>query len=268
MSVNAATSPAASTSYNRAITRESISGLTATERLLQIPSTTARLSGEAEQIQQLSTDLQAWAQQDPAGFRTALDQAFGDKADAATLDALVEQATRGELSLPNQIEFVDAGSLGENAFGAYDANNGGTIYLDRRLLSNPQQLQSVFREEMGHHLDALLGGADAAGDEGAIFARASLHGPLDQSTLSQLKAENDHGTIFINGQIINVEFNEDGGDSGDAGDTSADDGGGTDTDSTDNDSSSDTDSSPSNASDNTATLQMDLGVVTQNNRRV
>ena len=68
--------------------------------------------------------------------------------------------------------------------GAYDAANGGTIYLDRRLQSDPKALESVYAEELGHHLDAKLGGPDAAGDEGAIFSRSLLSGPIGDKELN------------------------------------------------------------------------------------
>ena len=58
--------------------------------------------------------------------------------------------------MPSNIQFVEAGSLGSGALGAYDFTNSGSLYLDRSLLSDPVKLPSVFNEEMGHHLDALL----------------------------------------------------------------------------------------------------------------
>ena len=131
--------------------------------------------------------------------------------------------------MPASVQFVDAGSLGTDALGAYDSANGGTLYLDRSLLSgDPAKLQSVFNEEMGHHFDAVLGGADAIGDEGAVFALTLDEGPLDQSTLSSLRSENDHGLILVDGRLIEVEFrneNEGSGDGhGGAGGTSSDSG--------------------------------------------
>lgn len=83
------------------------------------------------------------------------------------------------------------------------------------LNSEPAKLQSVFNEEMGHHLDAVLGGADAAGDEGAVFAQTLEQGPLDQNTLSLLRSENDHGPILVGGRMIEVEFRNENEGSGD-----------------------------------------------------
>jgi len=64
------------------------------------------------------------------------------------IDLLLDLALAGKLLMPANIQFVEAGSLGSNAFGAYDSSNGGSLYLDRSLLSEPAKLQAVFNEEM------------------------------------------------------------------------------------------------------------------------
>ncbi len=186
-------------------------------------------AAEQQRVSDLQEQFQQQAQKDPAGFRLALRAAFGDKASPAQIDQLLDLALLGKLPMPSNIQFVEAGSLGSGALGAYDANNGGSLYLDRSLLSDPSKLQSVFNEEMGHHLDALLGGADAAGDEGAVFSRTLESGTLSQRELTALKSEDDHGYIDVNGKQVAVEFrNEDeGSGNGQSGsDTSGGSGGG------------------------------------------
>jgi len=150
-------------------------------------------ASEQQRISDLQQQFQQQAQQDPAGFRTAMRSAFGDKASLAQIDQLLDLALAGKLPMPSTIQFVEAGSLGSGALGAYDASNGGSLYLDRSLLSDPSMLQSVFNEEMGHHLDGLLGGVDAAGDEGAVFSRTLEQGTFVVSRIipaafSQIKA--------------------------------------------------------------------------------
>ncbi len=54
-------------------------------------------------------------------------------------------------------------------------------------------LEAVYTEELGHHLDALLGGPDSAGGEGAILSQSLLQGHLGRSELHALKSENDSG---------------------------------------------------------------------------
>ena len=156
--------------------------------------------------QSLADSVKQRAQEDPGAFRHALQQAFGDKASTAELDALASMASSGNLPMPQNVKFVDAGTLGPNAMGAYDSTNGGTIYLDSRLLKDGQALEAVYTEELGHHLDAELGGQDAAGDEGAIFAKSLLQGNVGVSELKALKAEDDSGFINIDGKRIAVEF--------------------------------------------------------------
>ena len=163
---------------------------------------------ESEQVRQLNAQLVTLAQRDPEAFKEALSQAFGGKADSATLDAMLTQARQGNLTLPT-VQFVDAGTLGPNAMGAYSAEDGGTIFLDRRLLSDPEQLQAVFTEETGHHLDVMLGGPDAAGDEGAIFAQTLLGEPPTPDQLIELRSENDAGLVLVDGRRLLVEFSID-----------------------------------------------------------
>ena len=134
---------------------------------------------ESATFTSLEQSVQQRAKDNPQAFRNSLEQAFGGKADPASLDKMALMAANGNLPLPENVVFVDAGTLGPNALGAYDDANGGTIYLDRSLLNDPKALESVYTEELGHHLDAQLGGQDAEGDEGAIFAKSLLKDRLE-----------------------------------------------------------------------------------------
>ena len=168
-------------------------------------------SREISAVQTLSEQLHQRAKDNPQALKAALEQAYGDKVDGAALDKMVSMATNGNLPLPKNVRFVDAGLLGPTSLGAYDQVNGGTIYLDRRLLNDPKGLESIFSEELGHHIDAKLGGSDASGDEGAIFSKAFLDGPIGAVELTALKSENDNGFIQIDGKRVAVEFNGYGG---------------------------------------------------------
>ena len=135
----------------------------------------------AERLGQRANDLVA---RDPFAFRAAARLAFGDKADPQTLGTLIGLARGDRLPVP-PVRFVEPGSLGIGALGAYAAaggpGGGALILLDRTLLTDPARLETVHLEEFGHHLDRLLGGPDAPGDEGAIFARALLRVPEDRA---------------------------------------------------------------------------------------
>ena len=81
-------------------------------------------------------------------------------------------------ALPAIILLLSADLLG--ARGAY-AGSTATIYLNRDWLAvaSKDQLSAVLTEELGHHLDGLLNGADTPGDEGELFALLLSGGPVD-----------------------------------------------------------------------------------------
>lgn len=193
----------------------------ALDLLKQSPGSTNHLIGansshHADSVQAESDDsstssallstFQSQANADPAALRAALTQAFGDKPSPAQIEQLAQQILSGNTPLPANLQIVPAESLGATNYGAYDAENGGTIYLDARLLDKPALLQDVFDEELGHHLDSVLGGNDARGDEGVVFSQSLRSGLLDQKTLQQLQVEQDHSYIDVDGEQVAVEF--------------------------------------------------------------
>ena len=82
-----------------------------------------------------------------------------------------------------------------------------TVLINRELLaSDPAQAEKILAEEMGHALDVRLNTSDAAGDEGDIFSKL-VHGEtISASQLAEMKADNDHGVIEINGKKEEVEY--------------------------------------------------------------
>lgn len=170
-----------------------------------VSDTAAQFQEDAAR-QSVAESVQQRAQENPAAFREALEQAYAGKASPTQLDSLTSMASSGSLPMPQNVRFVDAGTLGPKAMGAYDSDNGGTIYLDSRLLNSKNDLAAIYAEELGHHLDAKLGGRDAAGDEGAIFAKSLLQGKVSCSELHVLKSEDDSGFINIDGKRRAVEF--------------------------------------------------------------
>ncbi|WP_334310985.1 beta strand repeat-containing protein, partial [Dolichospermum circinale] len=93
-----------------------------------------------------------------------------------------------------------------NANGAYASSNN-QIYLSANFLatSTAEAISAVLLEEIGHFIDGHINISDSAGDEGAIFAELVQGNSLDTQTLQALKAEDDHATITVNGQNIQVE---------------------------------------------------------------
>ena len=93
------------------------------------------------------------------------------------------------------------------ARAAYDASRD-TIYLSRAFILHaaPAAVTAVLIEEIAHAIDARVNATDAAGDEGAIFAKLVQGQALGADDLAALKAENDHGTLSIAGASTAVEF--------------------------------------------------------------
>lgn len=157
-------------------------------------------------IKEFQAQAQQLATREPAAFAKLLDQSFGTKLDAGTRAQLTEMAKAGNLPTPAQVRFVGDDVLG-GALGAYSAANGGTIFLSESLKNDPASLKAVMAQEMGHHLDAVIGGSDTKGDEGRVFAAGlDKGGPLSASELASASAVNDKGTIIVDGKPVQVEF--------------------------------------------------------------
>ena len=155
-------------------------------------------------VDALHAAFDARVRADPGAVRTALELALGDRAHTMAGRAAIDAALAGTLERP-AVRFVGAETLGR-ASGAYAAEGSGTILLDRALLGDPVRLGAVYAEEIAHHVDALVGPGDAAGDEGAIF-RAALYGEAPTgAALAALRAENDRGTVTVDGRTVAVEF--------------------------------------------------------------
>ncbi|WP_199332029.1 Calx-beta domain-containing protein [Anabaena lutea] len=140
-------------------------------------------------------------------FWNLFDTTFGTQYDRTVAVTLRSQWQAGDFSQLPQIEILDSSILG-NANGAY-ASSTNKIYLSNSFLANatPTAVSAVLLEEIGHYVDAHINQTDSAGDEGAIFAELVQGNSLDTETLQTLKAEDDHATITVDGQVVAVEQN-------------------------------------------------------------
>ncbi len=140
-------------------------------------------------------------------FWQVFDTAFSTQYNRSGAEILRLQWLSGDFSQVPQIEILDSSILG-NANGAYASSNN-KIYLSANFLatSTAEAISAVLLEEIGHFIDAQTNLSDSAGDEGAIFAALVQGYSLDTTTLQALKAEDDHGTITVNGQVVAVEQN-------------------------------------------------------------
>ena len=93
---------------------------------------------------------------DSPQFREMLQQVYPN-AQPERIDNLIQQIRSGELPLPS-VELVAPDVLNGN-LGAY--SDTGRIFINQDLLSRPAELDMVMMQEMGHHIDKLLGGGDA-----------------------------------------------------------------------------------------------------------
>lgn len=152
--------------------------------------------------------------QDKDTFYSAMAGSFGENWNRATAEQIRQQILAGDFSWMPDIEEVDAASLTDQsgnqgagtAQGAYSEQND-TIYISRDTLKgDPETAVTVLTEELGHALDARLNSVDTAGDEGDVFARLVSGEDLSAADLAAMRADDDHGTIIVDGKEIEVEF--------------------------------------------------------------
>ncbi|MEM7624989.1 MAG: hypothetical protein AAF333_05120 [Planctomycetota bacterium] len=138
-------------------------------------------------------------------FHATLKQVFGDAYNRVAAEAFRGAALHGRFGWLPPVKLVDAATLG-GANGAYDTANN-VIYLNRAVATgNPSRAAQTFVEEAGHFLDAKLNRADSAGDEGELFRRVVAGEVLTSAQVKAIRAENDHGTIRVDGRNVDVEF--------------------------------------------------------------
>jgi Ca2+-binding RTX toxin-like protein len=109
-----------------------------------------------------------------------------------------------EFSLPMQV--VPDQDMGI-ATGAYAAATD-MVYLRESFVANGdvEAISAVIVEELGHAIDSRVNIQETPGDEGAIFSLLVNKIKVTQNLLAELRAENDWGTILVNGQRLAVEM--------------------------------------------------------------
>ncbi len=130
--------------------------------------------------------------------------AFGQDYDRIQAEKVRQSAIDGTLSLP--IRVLGDTSMGI-AVGAFAATTN-TIYLQESLVNSGdvESLGAVIIEELGHSIDSRINQIEAPGDEGAIFSLLVHGGTISAELLSELKSEDDWGTILVDGQKLRVEM--------------------------------------------------------------
>lgn len=137
-------------------------------------------------------------------FHKLMKQIYGDRYDQKVVEKFRQSALNGDFSFLPKARFVsDAALKGNHA--AYDAQSG-TILLNQKLAGNPQLLADYYAEEAGHHMDTFFGKGDAVGDEGQLLRHALAGEQLSATEIAAIRAEDDTGTITVDGKEITVEF--------------------------------------------------------------
>ncbi|HJL43446.1 MAG TPA: hypothetical protein RMG48_19220 [Myxococcales bacterium LLY-WYZ-16_1] len=140
---------------------------------------------------------------DPNEFHDLMREVYGSGYDRAAAEDLRQRTLRGDTSWMPRIEVASSGSFPPGGMGAYA---DGTVYLNEDVLSNPSLAADVLSEEVGHHMDTLVKRTDTAGDEGEMMRRLLAGEDLSVADKRAIRAENDKGTIRVNGNDVEVEF--------------------------------------------------------------
>ncbi|MFS4581507.1 NPCBM/NEW2 domain-containing protein [Phaeobacter sp. C3_T13_0] len=155
-------------------------------------------------------DLNIAASDNEAGLRTVIRNSFSKTANNKALeDALFNRfSSISEDLLPDGLIIAPKLALG-GALAAYSANDGGTIVVsEETAVQGRAFLKYVLAEEMAHHFDALLGGDDSTGDEGAKFAAALYPHIADYYEIDAVAEaqDDDSGVIEIGEDGFEIEF--------------------------------------------------------------
>jgi hypothetical protein len=138
-------------------------------------------------------------------FDEFMHQVYGDNYDKDLAEQYRQRALAGDFAWLPKVEFVDAETL-QGGKGAYNEAEG-VVYINRDIAaSDPELAAQVFVEEAGAHLDAKLNTVDTQGDEGEMFRRVLSGEQLSAQAIAAIRADDDHGTITVDGKQVQVEF--------------------------------------------------------------
>lgn len=142
--------------------------------------------------------------QNKQDFHQMMKNIYGDRYNQKTVENLRQRALSGDFSFLPNVRFVSDTALQGNN-GAYDTKSG-TILLNEKLAGQANLLAETFAEEAGHHIDTFFGKGDAVGDEGELLRHALAGRELSGAEIAAIRAEDDSGTIVVDGKTIEVEF--------------------------------------------------------------
>ena len=177
---------------------------------LRLLDLTARTRAEADAMmadspseQEAFTERFTALAEDADAFHALITEVYGPNHDAVAAEGLRQRTLAGDLSWMPRVEYVPRADLA-GAHGAYDAASD-TVYLAEDIAGTALAAE-VLAEEVGHALDVRLVGEDTRGDEGELFRRLLGGEALTAIERAAIRAENDGGTITIDGETRTVEF--------------------------------------------------------------
>jgi Ca2+-binding RTX toxin-like protein len=153
-------------------------------------------------LQTATSSLQSFAQE--THFWQSFELAFGQDYDKPQAEAIRRSALNGEFMLP--VRVIEDRSMGLAA-GAFAAATN-TIYLRDSLVKSGtvDLISSIIIEELGHAIDSQVNQVESPGDEGAVFRLLVGGENISTDLLAELRAEDDWGTIWVDGQELTVEM--------------------------------------------------------------
>lgn len=142
-----------------------------------------------------------------AAYTQKLETAFGNDFNREVANQLFDDFAQGDFNAVPSIEIVNSNDI-NGANGAFSSTTG-RIYLAAEFIINNTEnidaIAAVLLEEVGHFLDAQINTADAAGDEGDIFARLVQGVSVTAQELEVLQSEDDRATVTLDGQVVEIE---------------------------------------------------------------
>jgi len=120
-----------------------------------------------------------------------------------SLKSVIEEWSGGYFKTIPQIKFVPQSTIGIENAGAY-AGEIQTIFInqDWAMEATGDSLALVMTEELGHHLEQMMGLEDTFGDEGKAFASRLLSTGVNYDSIDN----NDIGELIVNNEPLSVEF--------------------------------------------------------------
>lgn len=144
------------------------------------------------------------AARDPQAFHSLMKEVYGPGYDKAAAESFRRRAMNNDFSWLPKIEFRSNDTL-KGGNGAYDSGRN-VVYINEKYKNDPARATQVFTEEVGHFLDTRLNKTDTPGDEGEMFRKLLGGQKLSAAEKAEIRADNDHGVITVDGKKTEVEF--------------------------------------------------------------